>query len=868
VAGKGIKKLFHGIFSSSTGGSTSAGTSTSTSGDSSTLNFNDEGSGIMMDDTASSDTGTTAESVTNEATQQATSVPTYDQNANTKLNKLIKDTTTIKTSTSALDTNQNCLNAIGKAIVKIIVQKMTLSIVQWIQGGNSGGPMFITDPGKFFKDIAKEQILNFGIDIQDKDKFPFGKAFMQNVATSYNKKFADNATYSLNEMIKSTSSGEFSDQQFKADFSKGGWGAWQALTQVPANNPIGFHLIASNELTKKLDGTDQSEAQQKKDLLSQSNGFLGDQKCTDPWGTTKEQDQAAITAGVTLEQGTKTVTTEIPGEMIMGDEQNYTPDTISTTYTRCKKWEYVTPGAVVGHALTKSIDDNSNSLLSAETLNDAIAAILDAALARFSNELTTKGLANMSTDTNDYPSPAGNNDSTSGSKVETDFANPSNWLLAHPNFDIHNDFNQALIDTEKTYVSKLESYNLSLNDLVTQVYKLDYCIPGPHPGWEEDSRKNLAAALEAIPAETVNSVSDKTTSEVLSIVGSSAPAIGVLVGLAIGASAGSVVPGIGTAIGAVVGVVAGLIVNWIDNSDDSKKIHSYYAGEIGILTGIHVGYKGEHKKDSLTGNLENKSSLTDIMNTILDRYIQTINNIYRPEYLPAVAPEAKQEFLKIPGYKQIIENNKAEISFRKGIITRMENLKQKIDDNGGPALNPDLDNPLSATMSEFSRLSSYFVSGDDIANVDNLYKETIDKRDYVYNDLLTGPYGCENDRGHFPDGGAWGTIDETQRMTYYPLIEKGYIPYPRGLGGYKNSTGELLKKGNSGPGFLSSVVFGGTTNGSPDPSYTLEKLDVTDLFPIETWASWVGKTASDTHPNGICPDYYCGGVFERIIGVY
>jgi len=849
--GRGIKNLFSG------GGSS---TTTSTSSES-TMSF-DEFQGVL-DKLGTDEFDEAAGTSTNLESEVGTAlgelgVPITSEKLNTidsKLDTLIKDTVEINTSTSAVDTNQNCLNAIGKAIVKMVIQEMTLSIVQWIQGGNDGGPMFVTNPGKFFQDIAKKQILSFGIEIQDPDKFPFGKAFMQNVANSYNRKFADNARYSLNEMIRSSSSGNFSDQTFKADFSKGGWGAWEAMTQVPANNPLGFQLIASNELGKRLEGTDPSEAQQKKDLLAQANGWLGDERCTDPWGVTKEEDDTALVAGVTLEEGSRTVTTEVgTPEFIMGEEQNYVPETVSTTYRRCKKWEYVTPGAVVGHALTKSMDNNENSLLDAETLNDAIAAILDAAMARFSSELTTKGLANISTDASDYDSfdssqlIAGSGASTS--QVEMDFSNPSNWLLAHPNFNIRNDFNQALIDEQRTYVSKLASYNTALSDLVTNIYQLDYCIPGPHPGWKDDSATVLSAVLGAIPAETIETVKNKTMDEIAS----AAPIIGVAAGAAIGAVCGSVVPGLGTVIGAAVGVIAGLVITWIDNNDETKKLHAYYAGQIAMLTGIHVGYD---KDEPLIVSLESKSLLVDIMNSILERYAEVINNVYKPEYMPAVAPEAEQEFKKIPGYRQIIKNNKTEIAFRKGIITRMENLKQGIDDESIKL--SDLDNPISPTMTEFARLSAYFIGGNDIANVDNLYKETLDKTDYVYNDLLKGPYGCENDPGHFP----WWQIADTKRMTYYPLMVQGYKAYPQGVGGYTDSNGIDLSEGGAGPGFLSYVLFLGTG----DIGNKIENLDVEDLFPIDTWSTSVGRVG-----NGKCdnpPDSWnCAGIFEKIIGIY
>ena len=68
---------------------------------------------------------------------------------------------------------------------------------------------------------------------------------MQNIALAFNNKFQDNARYSLNELIQSTNP-EFTAETFQQDFSQGGWNAWTAMTQVPANNPLGFKLMADN----------------------------------------------------------------------------------------------------------------------------------------------------------------------------------------------------------------------------------------------------------------------------------------------------------------------------------------------------------------------------------------------------------------------------------------------------------------------------------------------------------------------------------------------------------------------------------------------------------------------------------------------
>ena len=71
----------------------------------------------------------------------------------------------------------------------------------------------------------------------------------------------------------------------------GGWDAWTAMTQVPANNPLGAKLMFDNEIQKRLDGTSQSTAKNTRDALQAASGFLGDQRCVDPKGVTKEEHE-------------------------------------------------------------------------------------------------------------------------------------------------------------------------------------------------------------------------------------------------------------------------------------------------------------------------------------------------------------------------------------------------------------------------------------------------------------------------------------------------------------------------------------------------------------------------------------------------
>ncbi len=641
---------------------------------------------------------TTSEETAEMLAEKASSVQTFDpivvrmlQNQGFDIIDIREDSASTKKSVGSMDKNDNCLNAIGKAVVKILVQKLTLSIVEWIQTGNSGGPMFVQDPAKFFKDIAKEEILGFGIELQGTNN-PFAKNFLINQANKFNYHFAENARYSLNEMIEQTNPDcrDKNDNRvgcaeaFSTDFSAGGWGAWDALTQVPYNNPLGFNIEASNELGKRLQGTIESKAENLRESLQQAGGFLGDYRCSKDISMTQQAKDDALAAGK-----------KDPCEQMGG------------------KWEYTTPGSVVAHTLTESMDDNKKSLISADTLNDAIAAILDAVVARFSSELTNKGLAALSgeedpsSDTIELGN-IFNTTSNTGNGTQFSSSSITEWLRNNPNFNLHTDVTQALVDEQRTYVNRLNSYNIALEDLIKWIRQLDYCIPGPNPDWTETT----LAAINNVDGPRVGKRWWDTET---------------------GAVANSILDpgGIFTTIGNMY------------KDEDARKASARYLED---LLEVNVSHNQNQIRD--------QSGVVGVLNNLFNSYRKWVKEIYFTnginqlgvntlDYMPGVTLESRAKFRRIAGYEEIIGQNIEEIIFKKSIISRLQSFKQKID--SGIITPAELDDPSSGAVTEFARLSNYLITGDDIGNIDNLYKQALDEKDYVKNNLVEGPFGCEKE---------------------------------------------------------------------------------------------------------------------------
>ncbi|MBS3904984.1 MAG: hypothetical protein KGZ39_06630 [Simkania sp.] len=659
--------------------------------------------------------GTVAESKTKKDT-----VATYDAEVNKKLDKQGATLKRVDEATGSIDENYSCLDAIAGLIVDRVMQRITLATVEWIKTGNSGGPAFVQDPGRFLRDIAKEEILTFGLQLNlgadcqavfsgnilgttgssninstSDCVNPYAKSWFKSQAGAFNKKFNDNARYSLNELIAETTP-QYTGASFHANFSSGGWNAWTALTSVPANNPIGFGLLAETELSKRLAGVQKSTAEQVQDALKESNGFLGDYRCADPEGTTKDQHKAALESGQ--------------------------PD------LACKRFEYVTPGRAVAEEALKISHFQENKILKVKTLEDAFAAISDALLQRFSNELYEKGLAGFSDEGSDgglILNQYAVDGSYSINQVEQDFPEylqGTEWFNAHSNFNIRTDLTQAIIDEQRVFVEKLQKQNEVLERVIQWTQILDYCIPGPSPKkYREITEIDLFSDTEEVEIKF----------DLAELVLSFDPT--------------GIFGGIGSA---------------ILEKQHERDVKKIIATRLGLMFDIHIygafGYSAHEDGSKINQDqVLNKDDMAGLGRNILASYKEVIHNTYfngskSLAPMPVVTNEARNEFDRIDAYKGIIEDNDDRIGLMLAVIQRLGRIKETIEDLG-PQPDPtdpafeDYENDLKPFIAEFGRLTGEMVTGDDVAKMHKMLQEIEDKETYIHDDLLTGPGGCEEE---------------------------------------------------------------------------------------------------------------------------
>lgn len=285
-----------------------------------------------------------------------------------------------------------------KAVARRLVQEMTKSIVNWINSGYHGSPLFLDNPESFFKDILKSEVKNvinmFGY---DSAKFPFGRDFALNLMSSYKQTLENNASYSLSTVMSPVEA-----SNYRNNFNYGGWNAFLVNTQYPQNNYIGFQMMATEEIARRVGGTVQTGVQKVQTALQQGGGFLSPQTCkTNPDynNGTNEWKKPSFDPS--------SVPTPDPTMCEYADDDNPTPDEkyqceqSKNKYeedlkTAKDKWakkntcpgglQSTTPGSVVGNMVSKALGGPQDQASYSAMVGNATSAIMDALLNKYIGE--------------------------------------------------------------------------------------------------------------------------------------------------------------------------------------------------------------------------------------------------------------------------------------------------------------------------------------------------------------------------------------------------------------------------------------------------------------------------------------------------
>lgn len=575
-----------------------------------------------------------------------------DDEANKKLDDLLN--LSITTDSAVNDTKNavegdkvrnECMDSIAFAMTKQALAGLTESTVNWIETGNWDDPYYIKEPTQFFNSLREQTLKQTLGNLYDRSlenlaqrgentDYPFLRSTYKGLLSNYEGRDFEQASKSTladvllrvngssvsNLLINNNNNKTQAVNNFKNDFTQGGWEGWLALTQNPANNPAGFAILANEELNKKVSEKEQEINNQ----LNRGDGFLSQTKCveeyisescseyTDDQGKTYKSDDPLL---ATLPAGSTNCSKVAPGYI------NTRGVTAKPTDINCRQTQVVTPGSIIAERMKFVATTDIRQLELADQFNESLGAVFTAAF----NRLQTQGLASLSKDQyGDWESQARRQSflesynsqySTTGNtgKVE-----PKQLIVRREatgyssyDFDITTDLfdqqigcttNPGIVTIQENYIKELESSLITkpttnpktwtdgpLLKILPAMSELDYCIPGPTSNWEDLADERFYGLYNTLldnPIPYVRKTDNPDFSTYYSSIGkkvselkleeertqknnNTANAVSGLVGLAASICAASCATGYGAIIAGGVIIAAGIVK--LVSSNKAKK---------------------------------------------------------------------------------------------------------------------------------------------------------------------------------------------------------------------------------------------------------------------------------------------------------
>lgn len=178
------------------------------------------------------------------------------------------------------------------ALVDTILQQMTRAMVDWINSGFKGQPMFIQNLNGFLIGVADRVA----------GEYIWGSQLSFLCSPfSLDIKLALEIQYKTGRNLpepKCTLTSVFGNIQnfFNGQFSDGGWEGWFNVVTVPQNNPYGALATAQTQLSIKLSSAQGQEI----NLLSWGKGFLSRRECSRTDSNGNCTSYSVVTPGTTI----------------------------------------------------------------------------------------------------------------------------------------------------------------------------------------------------------------------------------------------------------------------------------------------------------------------------------------------------------------------------------------------------------------------------------------------------------------------------------------------------------------------------------------------------------------------------------------
>jgi len=255
----------------------------------------------------------------------------------------------------ATDTTNTFFGCLARTVARIALNQITNSVVNWINSGfganggpGSGGPSFVTNPERFFTQMADKTAGEF---IKGSSLSFLCSPFQLQIRIAVAKSYAQRNAYSCTLTGVTNNIRNF----MNGNFSSGGWPAMLSYTTVPTNNPYGGYLYADAALNYSV-YTNQGEQRRQ---LSLSGGFF-DFKQKTKCNVVRTNTRPDASASVSVED--------------VGDEAG-------AAYKVCDLVT-TTPGKVIAENLGATQSSTLDQLSLAKSFDEIISALITQLMTR------------------------------------------------------------------------------------------------------------------------------------------------------------------------------------------------------------------------------------------------------------------------------------------------------------------------------------------------------------------------------------------------------------------------------------------------------------------------------------------------------
>lgn len=340
----------------------------------------------------------------------------------------------------------NCLDPLAKAIATRLAVKMAEKTVNWINTGLDGNPFYIKELGTYVTSVEDQFMSEMNAYAQSQNG-PFARKTAIGLINNYKKSRGSKNKWEdfvLGEIINGTW-----EDFLNKDFYTSGWNGWLAATLIPQNNPIGYAIMASDRTYEAMNTRTETTLKE----LAQNNGFLNLKICVK---YKKEEN----------------------GEYLKDENGKKI----------CEQHESKTPGAAVKTAMDGLFKTDKPDMTQ---IDDPVMSLFTGIFLALSNTLIEKGLESGTTENNSFT----NNQNSgftlgfgSNSSITTN-QNNSNWANAGVQTSIILEDLEKYYQNQNKYIDKINSLIQKIDELIPQIYKADFCVPGPRPDWYETAQQ-------------------------------------------------------------------------------------------------------------------------------------------------------------------------------------------------------------------------------------------------------------------------------------------------------------------------------------------------------------------------------------------